>query len=120
MHQTCPDDALVDAAKDYFGLATPLAALYQQWSTADALWAQLATRFPGTKLRKYSFLPNAPPHLNHPLTLESAAGLRVLRQDPVECLFCFICSSNNNIARIALMVNRLSQRYGPPHVLLQP
>lgn len=80
-----PDDHLFEAAVDYFGLATPLAPLYQLWGAADPLWAQLATRFP---------------------------GLRVLRQDPVECLFCFICSSNNNIARIALMVDRLSERYG--------
>lgn len=85
MQRVRPDDALMAAAADYFGLATPLAPLYQLWGDADPLWAQLAVRFP---------------------------GLRVLRQDPVECLFCFICSSNNNIARIALMVDRLSERYG--------
>jgi N-glycosylase/DNA lyase len=85
MQRVRPDDALMAAAAEYFGLATPLAPLYQGWGEADALWAQLAVRFP---------------------------GLRVLRQDPVECLFCFICSSNNNIARIALMVDRLSERYG--------
>ena len=85
MERVRPDDRLFVAAVDYFGLATPLAPLYQLWGKADPTWAQLATRFP---------------------------GLRVLRQDPVECLFCFICSSNNNIARIALMVDRLSQRYG--------
>ena len=85
MHRVRPDDALMAAAAEYFGLATPLAPLYQLWGDADPLWAQLAVSFP---------------------------GLRVLRQDPVECLFCFICSSNNNIARIALMVDRLSERYG--------
>ena len=85
MERVRPDDILVGTAIDYFGLATPLAPLYQLWGESDPLWAQLATRFP---------------------------GLRVLRQDPVECLFCFICSSNNNIARIALMVDRLSQQYG--------
>ncbi|KAI4388104.1 hypothetical protein MLD38_000466 [Melastoma candidum] len=35
-------------------------------------------------------------------------GARVLRQDPVECLFQFLCSSNNNIARITKMVDYLA------------
>ena len=39
-------------------------------------------------------------------------GLRVLRQDPLECLFSFICSSNNNIARIAQMIEALCVTYG--------
>ena len=42
------------------------------------------------------------------------AGARVLRQDPVECLFEFICSSNNHISRIKGMVERLCQDYGTP------
>ena len=41
-------------------------------------------------------------------------GMRVLRQDPVECLFSFICSSNNNIARIGGMLRALRARYGVP------
>ncbi|KAI7756931.1 hypothetical protein M8C21_014382 [Ambrosia artemisiifolia] len=36
------------------------------------------------------------------------SGARVLRQDPVECLIQFICSSNNNIKRITQMVDYLS------------
>lgn len=41
-------------------------------------------------------------------------GARVLRQDPVECLFEFICSSNNHISRIHGMVERLCRDYGTP------
>eukprot|EP00644_Phytophthora_capsici_P003311 jgi/Phyca11/541825/estExt2_Genewise1Plus.C_PHYCAscaffold_70762 len=39
-------------------------------------------------------------------------GMRIIRQDPVECLFSFICSSNNNIARIQGMVDKLKATYG--------
>ena len=39
-------------------------------------------------------------------------GCRVLEQDPIECLFSFICSSNNNIARIHKMVDFLREKYG--------
>lgn len=35
-------------------------------------------------------------------------GVRVLRQDPLECLVQFICSSNNNIVRITKMVDFIS------------
>lgn len=36
------------------------------------------------------------------------SGARVLRQDPLECLIQFICSSNNNIKRITQMVDFVS------------
>ena len=36
----------------------------------------------------------------------------MLRQDPTENLFSFICSSNNNIQRIGGMVETLRRRYG--------
>lgn len=41
----------------------------------------------------------------------------MLRQDPFECLFSFICSQNNHISRIHGMVNRLCKLYGSPLVL---
>jgi N-glycosylase/DNA lyase len=41
-------------------------------------------------------------------------GLRILRQDPWECLASFILSSFNNIKRIQGMIERLSQTYGVP------
>lgn len=42
-----------------------------------------------------------------------SSGVRLLQQDPIECLFSFICSSNNNIARITGMVERLCEAFGP-------
>lgn len=36
----------------------------------------------------------------------------MLRQDPTETLFSFICSSNNNIERISGMVEKLCVTYG--------
>lgn len=41
-------------------------------------------------------------------------GARIMRQDPTECLFQFICSSNNHISRIHGMVERLCAKYGSP------
>lgn len=73
--------------RDYFQLDTELGPLYEAWSAKDERLRTIAS------------------------CLE---GVRVLRQDPVECLFSFICSSNNNIARITLMLNRLREAYGEP------
>ena len=39
-------------------------------------------------------------------------GLRILRQDPWECLIAFICSQNSNIPRIAGMQERLASTLG--------
>lgn len=44
--------------------------------------------------------------------LRGYAGLRVLRQDPWECLFSFITSSTSNIPRIKLNVNRAAEHLG--------
>ncbi|GAA5990213.1 hypothetical protein JCM5350_001088 [Sporobolomyces pararoseus] len=41
-------------------------------------------------------------------------GIRVLKQDEWEILVSFICSANNNISRITLMVNRLCAQLGTP------
>lgn len=38
----------------------------------------------------------------------------IYRQDPVECIFSFICSSNNNIPRITSMLGNLRRTYGEP------
>lgn len=73
------------ALADYFNLSTSLAALVPGWAAACARYAAVT------------------PHL---------PGARMLRQDPLECLFSFICSQNNHISRIHGMVERLCARYG--------
>ncbi|KAL7423974.1 8-oxoguanine glycosylase ogg1 [Cryptotrichosporon argae] len=45
---------------------------------------------------------------------ERAVGVRVLRQDPWECLIAFITSTNNHIPRITSLMHKLSQHYSPP------
>eukprot|EP00920_Eleutheroschizon_duboscqi_P035532 GHVT01085808.1.p1 GENE.GHVT01085808.1~~GHVT01085808.1.p1 ORF type:complete len:241 (-),score=13.87 GHVT01085808.1:265-987(-) len=39
-------------------------------------------------------------------------GVRVLRQEPVECTIAFICSANNNISRITQMMDSIRRRFG--------
>ncbi|KND04640.1 8-oxoguanine DNA-glycosylase (ogg) [Spizellomyces punctatus DAOM BR117] len=82
-----PGDNVGDVAellRDYFQLDVDLGELYKQWRT-DANFEKKAGRF---------------------------MGIRILRQDPVENLFTFICTSNNNIQRITTMVSKLCQHYG--------
>ncbi|KAG6898339.1 hypothetical protein C0992_009014 [Termitomyces sp. T32_za158] len=73
--------------KDYFQLGIDLAALYNEWSTRDPVFARMQHRF---------------------------QGIRMLRQDPWENLVSFICSSNNNISRITKMIHALCKRYSDP------
>lgn len=73
------------AIADYFNLDVSLGVLAKKWRAADPHFARLADVLPGA---------------------------RMLRQDPVECLFSFICSQNNHISRIHGMVNRLCEAYG--------
>lgn len=39
-------------------------------------------------------------------------GLRIMRQKPIQCIISFLCSSNNNIPRIRLMLRNLSKVFG--------
>jgi N-glycosylase/DNA lyase len=80
-----PVSSLRAALSDYFHLGASLSALRSQWSKGDARLAQIAPCIP---------------------------GMRVVRQDPTECLFSFLCSSNNHIGRITMMLSRLRERYG--------
>ena len=66
-------DSVSDILHSYFQLRTPLAPLYEYWSNIDTRLSRIAQVIP---------------------------GVRIVQQDPVECLFSFLCSSNNNIPRI--------------------
>ncbi|XP_028309570.1 N-glycosylase/DNA lyase isoform X1 [Gouania willdenowi] len=73
--------------RDYFQLDVKLGDLYSKWGAADCHFKHIADIF---------------------------TGVRMLRQDPTECLFSFICTSNNHISRIQGMVERLCQALGTP------
>ena len=45
-------------------------------------------------------------------SIDRYPGLRILRQEPWECLVSFICSANSNIPRISWTMNTLSREYG--------
>lgn len=78
-------DILESILRDYFQLHVDTDSLYKQWRSRDAYFVKVSDKL---------------------------LGVRVLRQDPVETLFAFICSSNNNIPRISGMVEKLCQEYG--------
>ncbi|KAH8732660.1 DNA glycosylase [Phaeosphaeriaceae sp. PMI808] len=79
------DDTLA-LLNHYFNLGPDLGQLYEQWAASDANFKKKAPKF---------------------------TGVRILRQDAWEALIGFICSSNNNISRIAGMVHNLCLHYGP-------
>lgn len=47
--------------------------------------------------------------------IAAVPGMRVLRQDPWECLVNFICSQNSNIPKIERSTERLAREWGSVH-----
>lgn len=82
---TAPGEAAVDdgEVRDYFRADVDMEAVLRRASGADQ------------RFRK---------------VLPWYYGARMLRQEPVECLMAFICSSNNNVKRIGGMVRWLGER----------
>ena len=72
------------AVRDYFRLDDDLPAIYAQLCEDERLSAAVHRHW----------------------------GLRILRQDPWECLIAFICSQNSNIPRIAKMQETLANTLG--------
>ncbi|KAK5894878.1 hypothetical protein CesoFtcFv8_011525 [Champsocephalus esox] len=85
VHQDTKEEE--EMLRDYFQLNVKLGDLYREWGAADHHFKHIADIF---------------------------TGIRMLRQDPTECLFSFICTSNNHITRIQGMVERLCQSLGAP------
>ncbi|PIA16715.1 DNA glycosylase [Coemansia reversa NRRL 1564] len=70
---------------DYFQLHVKFDSLCTKWSQVDSDFIKLQ---------------------------KSHQGVRTLRQPVVETLFTFIASSNNNIKRITMLVDKLCEHYG--------
>ena len=73
---------VLEEIKDYLRLNEDLEELCREWSKSDP-------KFP-----------------------QNLTGIRLLRQDPLETLFAFICSQNNIIVRIKLLVRTLKRNFG--------
>uniref|UniRef100_A0A2N9HIX7 DNA-(apurinic or apyrimidinic site) lyase n=1 Tax=Fagus sylvatica TaxID=28930 RepID=A0A2N9HIX7_FAGSY len=80
-HTTTSETSARSALLDFLNAGISLSEIWEVFSASDPRFAELAC------------------HLG---------GARVLRQDPLECLIQFLCSSNNNIKRITKMVDFVS------------
>ncbi|HET6261704.1 MAG TPA: DNA glycosylase [Chloroflexia bacterium] len=76
------DDALI---RDYFQLDVDLGEIVRRIAEADQAAGEAALRW---------------------------SGLRVVRQDPEECILSFVCSTANSVPRIAYSISVFSREYG--------
>jgi N-glycosylase/DNA lyase len=44
--------------------------------------------------------------------IKAYPGLRLMRQEPHQCLFSFVCASNTNIPMIRMMLRKLARKFG--------
>ena len=84
-YQTSPNPRDFALVRDYFRLDVDLPALSRQFADAD-------------------------PHIRD--AMQNFAGLRVIRQDPTECLFSFLCTSAAPLYRIRRTIAALCSEYG--------
>ena len=88
-----PHLAYEQILRRYFQLDCALVPLYESWSLQDPV-----------RLARIA---------------KSITGVRLIEQDPWECLVSFICSSNNSIPRITKILSALRQHYGKPLMTIQ-
>lgn len=79
------EDQVEEILRDYFRLDENLEEHYREWSCRDGFFKQTCGEF---------------------------VGIRMLNQDLRENIFSFLCSSNNNIARISSMIDKMCTEYG--------
>jgi N-glycosylase/DNA lyase len=84
VHNSVDDEEITELLNNYFQTDVDINALYKEWCKRDS----------SLKL------------------LEDFQAISMLDQDPIENLFSFICSSNNNIIRITSMVLNLCNHFG--------
>lgn len=84
-HNSTDMEAVRNVLYDYFRLEIEIEQKYKEWAERDK---------------------------NFSLKMKNMTGIRMLRQDPIETIFSFICSSNNHISRISKMVCNLISEYG--------
>ena len=88
-HSEASEESLAPRVRDYFRLDQDIAAVHAALRRDDKM---------------------AP-------IVDKYGHIRVLRQDPWECLVAYICSANASIPRITDIVNKLAERYGDPLTL---
>jgi len=81
------EDEHIKMLRRFFRADVDTVKLYQEWSSSCSRFRSISPKFP---------------------------GIRLLDQDPVECLFSFIASTNNNISRISSMLKSLRLEFGEP------
>ena len=84
---TYPDGADESLLRDYFQLDVDLGEIVRRISEADEVAGEAARRW---------------------------SGLRLVRQDPEECLLSFVCSTANSVPRIAYGIGEFSRHFGEP------
>ena len=84
-YETSPDEHAAAFLREYFRLEVDLTSLLPGFARTHHSMASAVNAFP---------------------------GLRVLRQDPVECLFSFICSSAAPLHRIRKSIHGMCRAYG--------